>query len=370
MIDRVLGWFGSSEFMPHGHCYLWRPGLVWLHVSSDLLIALSYFVIPLGLVAILRRRRDLPFHWMFLCFGVFIVTCGATHALEVWNVWRADYWLAGGVKSVTAIASAATAVLFVRLVPTIVELPTPGQLAVANRALAAANQDLESFSYSVAHDLRAPLRGLDGFSQALEEDCADRLSPEGREYLQRIRGEARRMEQLVDGLLDLARLNRAPLERADVDLSEVAGQVVAGLRKADPERRVEVEIQPDVHVEGDARLLEVVLHNLLSNAWKFTGRRDLARIWFGAQGERDGRIVCFVRDDGVGFDMAHGAKLFAPFQRAHGETEFPGTGIGLATVKRIVERHHGRVWVEAAPGAGATFFVALPASTPTMEKRS
>lgn len=352
--------FGSSEFMPHGTCYLWRPGLVGLHVASDVMIGLAYMAIPIALVSILRRRRDLPFDWMIWCFGVFIVACGATHWLAVWNVWHADYWLSGAVKALTALASVPTALLLIRLVPTIVSLPSPGQLADANRALTAANAELQAFSYSVAHDLRGPLRAMSGFGAALEEDCGHLLNAEGAEHLRRIRGEARRMGELVDGLLGLAQLNRVSLANAAVDLQPIAERVVEELRAADPAREVAVEIEAGLRVSGDARLLELLLLNLLSNAWKFTRPKEHARIRFGRAQDADGRDVLFVRDNGVGFDMAHAAKLFGAFQRLHKEAEFPGTGIGLATVRRIVERHGGSVWAEAKPGDGATFFFSLP----------
>jgi len=227
------------------------------------------------------------------------------------------------------------------------------------RQLEAANRELETFSYSVSHDLRSPLRAIDGFSQALLEECAPQLDDTGRAYLQRVRAATQRMGHLIDGLLSLSRLTRSELRLTRVDLSALATEVVAALRRAHPQRQVEVRIAPDLAARGDAGLLRVLVDNLLDNAWKYSARRPQAHIEVGVA-PLPGGPAFFVRDDGAGFDMAYADKLFGAFQRLHTPDEFPGSGIGLATVQRIVRRHGGRVWAESTVDGGATFYFTLP----------
>ncbi len=226
-------------------------------------------------------------------------------------------------------------------------------------ALMTANKELESFSYSVSHDLRAPLRSIDGFSRALLEDYRDQLNADAQGYLARIRYNTTRMNELIEDLLKLAQVASSALRRAPVDLSALARSVVAELRRADPQRQIEVSVADGLTVEGDPHLLRVVLDNLLGNAWKYTRKQTSARIEVGRTTGENHLVVHFVRDSGVGFDMAHAENLFGAFQRLHAASEFEGTGVGLATVQRIIHRHGGRIWAEAAVGAGATFYFTL-----------
>ncbi len=221
--------------------------------------------------------------------------------------------------------------------------------------LEAINRELESFSYSVSHDLRAPLRSVDGFSQALLEDYHDKLDAEGRDYLQRIRRASQHMGQLIDDLLNLSRVTRFEMHHEEVDLSVLVNAIAADLKASQPDQNVEFVIEDGVVVNGDARLLRIMLKNLLSNAWKFTGNHPHPVIQFGITQYEEKR-TCFVRDNGAGFKMKYANKLFSPFQRLHTQAEFPGTGIGLAIVYRIVQRHGGRVWAEGEEGKGATFY--------------
>jgi PAS domain S-box-containing protein len=648
-MDFLRQLFGSGDFMPHGYCYLWNPGLVWLHVISDALIALAYFTISVTLLWFVRKRRDLPFSWIFVLFGIFIVACGATHLMEIWNLWHASYWLAGIVKAVTAVASVGTSILLVPLVPKILELPSPVQwihanaalqkevherreleldlraseanyreqaelldlthdaisvrsmdnkihywnraaerlygwqkeevrgktthdlfqarfpkplaeidadllsngswegelvhsrrdgsvitvssrwalrtdpsgkplsilesnrditqrkreeekfrnlleaapdaIVIVNRAgriqlvnaqteklfdysreeligqqveilvphrfqgghaghrnqyiqeprarsmgvglelyacrkdgtefpveislspletgegtlissairditerrlaeqalernrsevlrsnaeLAAANKELESFSYSVSHDLRAPLRHIDGFTRILKEEHSAELSPEGCRYLDRVLASANHMGHLVDDLLNLARIGRKQFARQRTKLDQVVRQAMTDLFPEAAQREIEWHIEPLPEIYCDPGLLRLVFSNLLSNAVKFTRTRQPAVIEVGTR-QCDGVTTLFVRDNGVGFDLKYADKLFGVFQRLHRQEDFEGTGVGLATAQRIIHRHGGEIRAESQPDRGATFFFTLgpqsgfPASGTTSE---
>ncbi len=234
---------------------------------------------------------------------------------------------------------------------------------VANRTaqLAAINSELEAFSYSVSHDLRAPLRAIDGFSMALLEDYGERFDTTGRDYLNRVRNAAQKLGHLIDDLLQLSRVTRSELQLQRVDLSQLAAIIVEELHQSEPERRVNITIAPDLWADGDPTLLQVLLTNLLGNAWKFTRMQQKAIIEFGAHTDPDEKYF-FIRDNGVGFDMKYSAKLFTAFQRLHSMQQFEGTGVGLATVQRVINRHGGRIWVEAEIDKGATFYFTLPAA--------
>jgi signal transduction histidine kinase len=409
----------SNGFLPHGYCYLWTPGLVELHVVSDSLIAISYLTIPVTLVYFIRKRRDIPFSWMFLCFGAFIVACGATHLMEVWTIWVPTYWLAGAVKAFTACMSVATAILLIRVTPQVLALPGTRWLTDLNQKLTAeveqraqaesqlqrfseglkmrvaertaelmatnqslreseeeiqklnadlerrvaertaqmetANRDLESFTYSVSHDLRAPLRHMDGFSKILMEDYGPHLPPGALPQLERIRAATLHMGHLVDDMLNLARVGRGALSLRPTDLNDLVTGIITSLEAETSGRAVDWRVDRLSPVECDPGLMRQVFSNLLSNALKFTRPREKALIEIG-ETCADGEPVIFVRDNGVGFDQRYADKLFQVFQRLHREEEFEGTGVGLAIVYRILQKHGGSIRAESATQKGATFF--------------
>ncbi|MCE5313494.1 MAG: PAS domain S-box protein [Armatimonadota bacterium] len=243
----------------------------------------------------------------------------------------------------------------------LLELTRTLESRVAERTLQleTANKEMEAFTYSVSHDLRAPLRSIDGFSMALLEEYSDALDATGQDYLRRVRAAAQRMGRLIDDLLRLSRINRAEMLYKNVNISGMALEILTSLQQTDTERKMEFVIQPDIEVRGDANLLRIAMENLLDNAWKFTGRRSVGRIEVGTE-LTDSEQIVYVRDNGAGFDMAYLEKLFQPFHRLHADAEFPGTGIGLAIVRRVISRHGGRVWATGEVDHGAVFSFALP----------
>jgi light-regulated signal transduction histidine kinase (bacteriophytochrome) len=224
--------------------------------------------------------------------------------------------------------------------------------------LAAANKELEAFSYSVSHDLRAPLRSIDGFSLALIEDYGTKLDDGGKDYLRRVRAASQRMSQLIDDMLNLARVTRRSMQRETVDLSSLAKSIARDLSTEEPDRQVEFSIAEGLTADADSGLMKIAMQNLIGNAWKYTSAHDRARIEFGRT-DQNGHSAYFVKDDGAGFDPRYVERLFGAFQRLHAATQFPGTGIGLATVQRIIHRHGGQVWAEGGVERGATFYFTL-----------
>jgi signal transduction histidine kinase len=365
---------------------MWNPWIVGLHVVSDGLIALSYFCIPMALVYFVRHRTDLPFNWVFWMFALFIVSCGTTHAMEIWTVWHAWYLAAGVIKAATAAVSVGTAVMLIPLLPRALALPSSEQLRVMNEqlsaevaerrrveeelrrtlaernrsaaALEAANLELGSFTYSVSHDLRAPLRHIGGFARILTEDFAAEMSAEAQRHVRRIEEGAHRMGVLVDELLNLSHVGRQALSLHPASLNAVVEDVISLLQPEIAERKVRWKVASLPWAECDPVLMRQVFQNLIGNALKFTRPRECAAIEIDWRQEGE-EMVISVADNGVGFDMQYADKLFGVFQRLHRTEDFEGTGVGLATVYRIIQKHGGRIWAESGLDQGARFFFSL-----------
>ncbi len=372
--------------MAHGMCYEWDPNVIRLHVISDALIAISYYSIPLTLLYFVRKRKDLAFDWMFLCFAIFIVACGTTHLMEIYNIWHPTYWLSGLIKAITAFVSVLTAILLIRLVPQALALPSPEQLRKSNEALqneikermAAArkieslneellaqtariqntNKELETFAYSVSHDLRAPLRHVDGYVNLLHEKTSS-LGVDGERYIRKISDSAKQMGLLIDNLLAFSGMGRAAMQREWLDTNALVARVREELTPDMQGRNIEWKVADLPGVFADRTLFKQVWMNLLGNAVKYTRIREKAVIEIGCV-EHPAEYEFSVKDNGAGFDMNYVGKLFGIFQRLHLKEEFEGTGIGLANVQRIITRHGGRVWAQGAVDQGATFFFAIP----------
>ncbi len=540
MIAALSDFFSSGGFMPHGHCYFWTRGLIHLHVFSDSLIAAAYFSIPITLAWFVRRRRDIDFGWMFILFAVFILACGMTHLMEVWNIWHATYWLSGTVKAITAAASVPTAILLTRLVPQALALPSPAQLrgvnialedevrtrraaeeklrelnaelearvarrtadleaaneelrhnleerkrAEASQAQLAAivqssgdaimsknldgtitswnpgaertfgyaaeealgkpmlmifpperkkeepqifdricngeavghfeterlrkdgvrihasvsispirnssgqivaastivrditenkrvesemrrmlielersNQELQQFAYVASHDLKEPLRAVTGCVQLLRQQYAPKLDERGQEFINHAVGGALRMQQLIDGLLSYSRLDQQDAELQMVDFTGIVERARSNLETAIEESGARLVIGSMPSVKCHAGQMVQLFQNLLGNAVKFRG--DLpAEIHVGAQ-RKDDAWLFSVRDNGIGIEPEFRERVFGLFQRLHTRRKYAGTGIGLAICRKIVERHHGKIWVDSEEEGGAIFYFTLP----------
>jgi len=312
--------------------------------SGYFIIFQNLFYIPIIIACMYYIKRGLAFSVIIACI-YFVLTIAFTR---------------DSVTLLQALVRVAIFVLVAGVVTYLTSARNRAEKRVVDRTfqLESANKELDAFAYSVSHDLRAPLRSIDGFSQALLQGYPDKLDEQGKHHLQRIISGTQRMGELMDDLLKLSGIIRSEMKLEIVNLSTLAQSIATGLQKAEPERQVEFVIMPGLSAKGDMGLLRLVLENLLGNAWKYTGKHPQARIEFGST-QVDGKQVFLVRDDGAGFDMTYADKILAPFQRLHSVSEFPGTGIGLATVQRIVNRHGGRVWAEGEIEKGATFYFTL-----------
>lgn len=367
MSDATVPKLSDAGLLPHGTLFSLSPTLGWMHAVADITIGLACIFIPFVLFRIVRKRTDMSFDWAFIWFSIAAGACGITHLLAAWNLWHTDYWIEGLAKLTVALAAVPAVFLAVRATQSVLDLPSRRELKDTNEALSRANRELEAFSASVSHDLRSPLSMIAGQAGLLALSLSGKLTNDDQRRLAKIEGGVKHMAELLDALLALSRISRHTLYRENVDASALAQEIAMELRHREQDRTVEVTVQPGINVHGDRRLIGDLFSNLIGNAWKFTRNTDHARIEVGQT--RQGRMaLLYVKDNGAGFDMAYAQKLFQPFQRLHSADQFSGNGVGLATVARIVERHGGRIWSEAEPNKGATFYFTLPLAI-TTEKR-
>ncbi len=374
----------SSDFMPHGGCYFWRPDILWLHAISDALIALAYFLIPFSLVQLVRKRRDLEFDWMFVLFGTFILACGLTHVLQIWNIWHSAYRLEGLVKGITGIASIITAILMFRLVPKALALSSPSQLQreigerrkaeeqvrllntelerrVEERTarLTRSNEALQRFAYIASHDLQEPIRTVRSLNQLLARDYRGRLDERADRYLYFILDASDRMQTLVKDLLAYSNtLDQGARTTKTANPNEVLGHVRQDLAVAIQESSGRIEYGALPQVQIDSTHLEQIFSNLISNALKYRKPGTSARILITAETKGE-ECVFSVVDNGLGIEAKYFDQIFVAFRRLHGR-EYPGSGVGLTICKNLVEDYGGRIWVNSKPGEGARFSFALP----------
>jgi signal transduction histidine kinase/DNA-binding response OmpR family regulator len=389
-VQEFLAKLFSSDFMPHGSCYFWKPEIVWLHAISDGTIALSYYFISLTLFYFVRKRRDLPFQWMFFLFGVFIFGCGATHLMELWTLWNGTYRLAGVIKAVTAAASVATAALLIPLVPRALALPSPeklravnqdlslarrkaeqtsAELAEAKEAAEAANEAKSQFLANMSHELRTPLNAIIGYSEMLREDAEAAENEPQIADLQRINIAGKHLLELINDVLDLSKIEAGKME-LHPETFQVHQMIGDGIETVRPmiERngnRIETYLEPDLGwLDTDLIKARQVVLNLLSNAAKFTERGAIALSARRATRNETAGIELTVADTGRGIPREQLGNLFQPFQQGdhRNDGKFSGTGLGLALSRRFCQMMGGDVWVVSTPGVGSVFTVFLAGS--------
>jgi signal transduction histidine kinase len=380
----------ATDFVPHGYCMRWASSVVWLHVASDAIIALAYFVIPIALILFVRKRKDLAFHWMFVAFGIFILACGTTHVFSIITLWYPVYRIEGVIKAVTALSSIVTAVLLVKMIPVALRLPSPDDLRREIELRKGAEQDLrnanagleqrvqertarmerynkalQSIAYISSHDLTEPVRTISLFTEELQSSAAGKLHGSELEYLGFIVTNARRMLHLIEDLSGFTHAVRSTEEATaffpeHTPINVALKAALEDLRGALEESSASVIYSEDLPEVAMNRMpLQAVLKNLMANSIKYARTGVPMRIDVSATEENHAHVIS-VRDNGLGLDMAYADVIFQPFKRLHG-AEIPGSGVGLAICKNVVESFGGRIWVESeGPGTGASFHFSIP----------
>ncbi|MRW86674.1 response regulator [Pseudoduganella sp. FT26W] len=383
-MEMVSNWFNSQGFMPHGHCFLWIPSILWTSVISDALIALAYLTIPISLVYFIRKRRDMPFDWMFIAFGVFILACGSTHLADIWVVWHPDYVLSVTLKAVTAAASVVTAVAMIRLIPIALRIPSPAQLAAVNAELQKANDDLRAameraevanraksaFLTSMSHELRTPLNAILGYAQILKRDKS--LTMPQQSGISTIQQGGQHLLALINDVLDLSRVDAGKMEFHPKpvrlgDLLAVVGDIMR-VRAEQKHLHFELELMDGLPqaVSADETRLRQVLLNLLGNAVKFTDRGAVRlRVSRLAEQQGDAADVARVRfevlDQGIGIAADQQEAIFRPFEQVGDPSRRAGgTGLGLAISRQLVQLMGGALQVDSTPGKGSRFWFDVP----------
>jgi signal transduction histidine kinase len=353
-----------NEFMPHGYCLKWTPGLIGLHVTSDAVIALAYFSIPLSLVWFVRRRHDLAFSWVFVMFGAFILLCGTTHLFQIWTLWYAQYYAEGAVKAATALVSLATAAALVPILPRALALRSPAQLEaeVAHRTadLARAHRDLETIFFVASHDLREPIRTIQSFSELVRARYGGKIDEKGMGYLDRIERASVRMNTLLESLLELSRAQRFDVPADPVSTGDVVRNVLERLSDRIRATNAQVAVRdPLPQIRVNPTWAAAAMYNLISNALKYTVPGEAPCIEVEEYVPRPGEpagVGLVVKDRGVGISPQLRDRVFELFFRGVGR-EVEGTGTGLAIVRQVAERHGGAAWVRARDGGGSELVV-------------
>jgi signal transduction histidine kinase len=353
-----------TEFMPHGFCLKWTPGLVGLHVVSDAVIALAYFSIPISLLVFVRRRADLAFSWVFVMFGAFILLCGTTHVLAIWTLWHADYYAEGAVKAATALVSLATAGALLPILPRALALRSPAQLeaevAHRTRELARAHRDLETIFFVASHDLREPIRSVQSFSEIVRTRYSDKLDERGVDYLGRIDRASVRMNTLLESLLELSRAKRLSIPAESVSAADIVRDVLERLSDRIKATNAQISVRdhlPELRV--NPTWAAAAIYNLIANALKYAKPGEAPQVeiegFIPRPGEPPG-LGLVVKDRGVGVSTQLRERIFELFFRGVGR-EVEGTGTGLAIVRQVAERHGGAAWVRPRDGGGSEFVV-------------
>lgn len=352
--------------MPHGHCYLWLPEILWTHVTSDAIVAIAYYSIPISIIAFVRNRPDVDFKMVPVLFSAFIFLCGTTHIVSIFTVWNGYYGFQGMVKAATAIVSIFTAVWVWKLLPTALAIPSNRQLrdlvtdatselVDKNRKLGRANSDIENFVSAASHDLKEPLRTLVAYSQLLTKDAGDDLNDNAKQDLRHIIDGAKRMQTLVNDILDLSRTGGDEMSIEVVNLAQCVDEAKATLDARIKASGTSIEQGNLPDVIGDKVLIRQIYTNLIGNALKFAQPDVAPVIRLSAEPTKSGGWMLSVEDNGIGIDPAYADSIFEPFKRLQGRDHSEGTGIGLAICKRAVDHHNGSIWVEPAKGGGSIF---------------
>ncbi len=387
MMDLITAIFSADGFIPHGHCYLWQPGVLWLHVISDAFIVLAYYSIPFTLLYFVRQRKDLEFHWMFIFFAIFILACGTTHLMEIWNVWHPTYWLTGGIKAITALASIPTAFLLIKLVPVMLGLPSPSKLKRINEQLASeiverqnieqhlyqknielenANLAKDRFLASMSHELRTPLNAIIGFTGTLLMKLPGPLTADQDKQLHTIQISAYHLLSLINDLLDVAKIEagQVELQMAPVICQDVINEVRETMRALVAQKGLTLDVDMPsgaTSVNTDQRALKQILLNLVNNSVKFTDAGKIM-IQMDQRFEKEYAITRLkVIDTGIGIRPADQSKLFQAFaQLDSGSTRrHEGTGLGLYLSKKLSHLINGNLSFESEYGKGCTFTLEL-----------
>lgn len=371
----------DSTFMPHGHCYHWRPDILWTHVGADVVIALAYLSIPLTLLLVFAKRRDFPYRSLLALFAAFIFSCAITHLLNIWTIWRPDYVLEGYVKVATAVISLATAIALIPVLPKVLRMRTPEELEAVNETLRAEvrqreaaekeleaavanlklkNHELERFSYVVSHDLQAPLRTIVSFNDLLNEQIGKDLTDEQRTAMGFIRQGAETMQRMVTEILSLSKIESMEKKFESVSIEELLEHVQSNLHADIARSGATIKVVGENHIVcGDRTQLHQLLQNLISNALKFHPPERPPVVEVSVEG-RDSDVQIVVRDNGIGIPQHKLQEIFGAFSRLHAEEDYEGSGIGLSICKKIVERHQGVIRADSTPGEGSAFTFSLP----------